>query len=417
MAYDAHADRVILFGGTSYYPVPGRTVTFPASTWAYDFENNSWAPLATTNHPAGRANGQMVYDSGSARVILHGGMDSSWAALSDTWSFDYDNLTWTRLDPANRPRVLELHSMVYDFHADRAVVYGGWDGVDLNGTYAFDLEANAWEEIRVDPSPPACSGAAMAYDGVAGRTILYCPGNQTDSTHAETWSFDYGNRTWGKLATSLTPTSATGATMAYDSKSRRSILFGGAYDTAYDLELGLTGDDRVPLRHTWAFDGATLEWALMDRPPAVASFSATGRTNEVALEWSATPDPDGPRVTGYNVYRGKDMADLHRLAEGWANRTFNDSSAEAGMTYYYAVAATGPAGEGSLSAVLPAAAAAEPAAPTGGIRDGVAAIFSLPDEAGVVIVVAIVLSFFSGAIVNEYGFRIFRKLPRDDEDQ
>ena len=74
----------------------------------------------------------------------------------------------------------------------------------------------------------------------------------------------------------------------------------------------------------------------------------------VRLNW--TSPTDGPRITGFNVYRSTSARGTYALLTGTPidarpSNLFQDDTAVAGTTYYYAVASVGNAGESARAMV------------------------------------------------------------------
>ena len=85
MAYDAGSDRGILFGGTG-----------GSETWAYDFNSNTWTKMNPVVHPSGRWGHVMAYDEESKRVVLFGG-GTGITPSNETWAYDFNSNTWTHM--------------------------------------------------------------------------------------------------------------------------------------------------------------------------------------------------------------------------------------------------------------------------------------------------------------------------------
>lgn len=254
MAYDSRSDRVILFGGFE----GSRSSN---ETWSYDENTNAWTRESPSTSPAGRFAHTMAYDAGSDRVILFGGnLGTPFAPGTidgETWSYDFNNNTWSDLNPSTQPSPRQGAPMVYDSKADRFILFGGFDGTDRRDeTWSYDHTANAWTDLQPTVRPPGVTGAGiMAYDSSSDRTILY-GGNTGTATSSDTWSYDYNTNTWTKMHPAAHPAAEDGHRLAYDSGSDRIIFFGG-YDpsTGYDTDA------------TWSYDYSTATWKSLN--PAV----------------------------------------------------------------------------------------------------------------------------------------------------
>jgi hypothetical protein len=97
MAYDIESDRCILFGGMGY-----PSLSLFNDTWAYDFNSDTWTEMQPNTSPSARNFHAMAYDAQADRVILFGG--SEWdenmndKALGDTWAYDFNTNTWEELE-------------------------------------------------------------------------------------------------------------------------------------------------------------------------------------------------------------------------------------------------------------------------------------------------------------------------------
>jgi cysteine-rich repeat protein len=122
---------------------------------------------------------------------------------------------------------------------------------------ACDVESARWVEIA--PWPPPRKGASIAYDSRRQRIVMF--GGHHKRTvfsfpfrRADTWEWD--GHHWSEMLPSASPAQRTGAAMAYDPGRGVTVLFGGD-------DAGLFGD-------TWEWDGGT--WAQRspegDSPPA-----------------------------------------------------------------------------------------------------------------------------------------------------
>ena len=223
MAYDAQSDRVIAFGG------PRDLLPDTNYTWAYDFNTNTWTNVTPEVGPSPccvnalifSAPGGMAYDGESDRIILFGGTRREPRYLSgETWAYDYNTNTWTNMTPAMGPDPRFGHSMAYDAESDRVIIFGGEvSGAHTIETWAYDYNTNTW--TRMNPAEnPSVIGAGMAYDAQSDHAVLF--GGGTD----ETWAYDFNTDTWSQMNPARRP-SLRGANMAYDAESDRVVLYGG----------------------------------------------------------------------------------------------------------------------------------------------------------------------------------------------
>ncbi len=84
-AYDRQSDRVVLFGGST-------ESGWANDTWAYDLNTNTWTNLTSGDNPLWRGYGHaMAYDSHADRTILFGGSAPN-GVTHLTWGFELGSL-------------------------------------------------------------------------------------------------------------------------------------------------------------------------------------------------------------------------------------------------------------------------------------------------------------------------------------
>jgi N-acetylneuraminic acid mutarotase len=270
MAYDAESDRVVLFVGTLAVPyerpdygyggmhcvsfIEDPTTLTPAGeTWVYDYAKNEWTLMETTEGPFGIQNTRMVYNTASDRMILFGGWyvgeGPKKGASSETWVYDLNSNTWTEMSPEVSPPGRKDHAMAYDAESDRVILWGGGgtSPIDVGGVWAYDLNTNSWEEYESSDMPRPIKGAAMVYDVLNDRTLLYFK--------KEYWAYDYNNDQWRLLSDSPEPLGLLHHSLVFDSSNNLILNFGGQFSGA---RFSLTNK-------TWVYDPKLDEWTDLNR--------------------------------------------------------------------------------------------------------------------------------------------------------
>jgi fibronectin type 3 domain-containing protein len=87
-------------------------------------------------------------------------------------------------------------------------------------------------------------------------------------------------------------------------------------------------------------------------PGPPENLTALSGTGQVALNWSLPIDDGGIAVTSYNLYRGPTPAALELFVELSWWLFFLDMDVTNGVTYYYALTAVSPVGEGPWSPII-----------------------------------------------------------------
>jgi N-acetylneuraminic acid mutarotase len=250
MVYELNTGGGLLFGG-----VFGEALR--NDTWGYDPGGNTWTNLSPPGAlPPARDSGAMAYDSNRGKVFLFGGYDGS-AYLNDTFAYDRKLNTWTFVDPAGKqvPPGRDLAAMVYDSVRGKVLLFGGWNGSTFfNDIWAFDPDANTWTDLSpAGPLPSARLTHSLVYDSTNGVVYLFGGWKEGGIDLNDLWVYDPGANTWTERAPSGGPPAAReGQSMVYDSAANRVILFGGTVtNTSF-------------FNDTWAYDPVANEWTDLD---------------------------------------------------------------------------------------------------------------------------------------------------------
>ena len=205
-------------------------------TW--EWNGSVWRRLLLPNQPPSRDLHAIAYDSTRDRIVLFGGrvwppVPGGPTEYGDTWEFD--GTTWTELFPATAPRDRSWHSMQYDEVRGKTVLFGGQYSPETpipGDTWEWD--GTTWTQIQTQNAPATSMGSALAYHTVREKMVLYgggpgllapgLPGSIGGLSSSETWEYDGAN--WVRTARFL-PAPRENAAMAYDSARQRVVMFGG----------------------------------------------------------------------------------------------------------------------------------------------------------------------------------------------
>jgi len=296
MVYDPSREVVVLYGGRV---APGHNDP-TGDTWEWDGE--SWKLIEPgpvyPPEPAPPVLGGMAYDPIRQKVVRQGGV-----GLGDTFDVDetweWTGQTWNEIAHGF---IRGGHSILFDPVRQKMIAYGGSNTSNTElapGTFEFD--GTNWNLItNAGPPDRATFGRAFVWDVHRNVGVLYggirCVGCLGWS---DTWEWD--GEKWSQV---IVPGPGPRAmhSMAYDSKRRKVVLFGGWRDCfrcslnetwEYGLPpLRLSGPERQP-------DGSLEVRWTGEAPP----YQLQSRTNLNAGDWqdegaptdqtSATVQPTG----------------------------------------------------------------------------------------------------------------------------
>jgi hypothetical protein len=204
----------------------------------------------------------MVYDQADQVIVLFA---TDGNGNPGTWTWDGSG--WTHRRPNGTPPALTGASLAYDAAHQDVVLFGGsTSGTTTNQTWVYQYRAGTWNQLHPSTSPPARANAAMTFDPRSGKVILFggcCGGEQFAPTElGDTWAWD--GATWSQLSPSAAPAPREGALLIDDAAMSKLLLFGGS----------VQGSTMVAAE-TWTWDGTA--WAQLhpgSSPAADAAYAA-----------------------------------------------------------------------------------------------------------------------------------------------
>ncbi len=286
MIYAGNSQKVILFGG---YDGAQKN-----DFWEYDGTN--WIENTTvTNSPSIRSRHTMAYDSSRNTILLFGGLDGTWNRVNDTWEYNFSSNSWTELTPAASPPGRSDHTIVYDSHRDKIVLFGGNTGsARVKDTWEYDRNSNTWTEISTTHAPSGRSDFAMVYDPDRQKVVLFGGYFYSGSSfyYQDTWEYDGSD--WSEIVQTSPPDLRGEHAMAYDSSRQTVVLFGGFKSSVYHDD---TWEYVVPPNEVWVND----DWASGvnpgDDPDGGGPATAYGTDAFSTIQSAIAGVADGGTVT------------------------------------------------------------------------------------------------------------------------
>lgn len=323
LAFDSIRGETVLFGG-------GATGSFN-DTWLWN--GTQWRQASPLASPPPRAGATIAFDPLNGITLLYGGIDSTGAVLDDTWA--WTGTAWINLGAG--PPARHGAKMAFDAARGQVVLFGG-STLTSRGAYAdtWAWTSSGWTQHPV-AGPPARDGHGLAFDPT--RNSVVCHGGYANNAfwNSDTWEWN-GTR-WIDLGTDSIPGPTLNGAMAFDSRRRVAVFFGGgggafggafsnfsfawdgfiwrqlaasasppgrwlaglAYDQRRDRMVMFGGESNATLfDDTWEFDGT--QWLQRTAPrsplgrfaPCLVYDSARGRT--VLFGGGAHSTINGPLV-------------------------------------------------------------------------------------------------------------------------
>ncbi len=188
LAWDAHAGKLVLFGGdiageqladtweydgttwvlqSTSTPAPAATtgaalawdpeqrklVLFDAGGTTWTYQDHGWVALTSgTDQPGGRSSGAFAYDWERKRMVLAGGISPTGESFADVWELEVATGTWTQLYiPPGGPLPRSRFGFVGHRRTRTLLLYGGDSGGGPRGdTWHLQWRSSTPDEVCDD---------------------------------------------------------------------------------------------------------------------------------------------------------------------------------------------------------------------------------------------------------------------------
>jgi hypothetical protein len=208
-----------------------------------------WEQLEPVTNAADRFGCSMGWDGSSVRLLQGMRQDESIAgAMSYLWT----GTTWTEIVtlPAAFPRRYRATTISSNVGM---LIFGGNGSAVLDDTWILPANQSTWLEANTADAPTARQLGAGAAD--ATNAILFGGSLDADEPLGDTWGFN--GTAWIQLHPAHSPPARFSATMAYDLRHDRAVLFGGSGKP-----------NTAPLGDYWLWDGSDWTKGTATAPPA-----------------------------------------------------------------------------------------------------------------------------------------------------
>lgn len=145
-AFDAAIGKFVVYGLTTDYS--------RSQTWVWD--GGGWQQVSVSASPPPRFSSAIAYDAVAQKVVMFGGRQTS-AFLGDTWAFD--GTSWTQLTSPKSPAPRQNHLMA---SASSGVLLYGGQGQGLNFTDTWMWTSGSWQQLSTALAPGGWGMAGIA---------------------------------------------------------------------------------------------------------------------------------------------------------------------------------------------------------------------------------------------------------------
>ena len=222
-----------MHGEASYDSVRGVTVFYGfqrmdglgTGSLTYEWTGNDWSRKSPQTRPTPHAGTGMWYDARTKQTMLFGGLSGTGTVHGSTWA--WNGLNWSVLSPLTNPGPRSFHAVAHDKRRDQAVMFGGRRF--SNATARADTwtwNGKNWRQMFPTTSPSARYGHSMAWDSKSGLTWLFGGIDKNGRHLSDTWVWNGSN--WALIVASAKPAARAHASMIFDPIRGSLLLYGGS---------------------------------------------------------------------------------------------------------------------------------------------------------------------------------------------
>jgi hypothetical protein len=231
----------------------------------------AWQKVGSSTTPDPRYLQAVAFDETRKVVVMFGGTnaDSNTGTTTpnkETWEWSTTTGKWTnRTIAGSGPDARSGAAMVFDSVRGKFVLFGGRSGSGYNfeDTWEWDPTTGAWTDVSgAGAHPTARSQHGMVYEKSTGKILLFGGGRSDSSSYdatgmsvslGDTWECDPTTYVWTARTVTGAPTVRHDFGMVWDSSRNKAVLFAG-------LQTDIAGAAGVPKQDTWEWDPAASTW-------------------------------------------------------------------------------------------------------------------------------------------------------------
>ncbi len=230
-----------------------------------------WQKVGSSTTPDPRYLQAAAFDETRAAVVMFGGTNAdpntgTTTPNRETWEWSPTTGKWTnRTVAGSGPEARSGAAMVYDSVRAKLVLFGGRSGSGLNfeDTWEWDPATGAWTDVSAAGAhPTARSQHGMVYEKSTGKILLFGGGRSDSSSYdatgvsislGDTWEYDPATHVWTAQTVTASPSVRHDFGLVWDSSRGKAVLFGG-------MQVDIANAAGVPKQDTWEWDPAASTW-------------------------------------------------------------------------------------------------------------------------------------------------------------
>jgi len=270
---------------------PARKALVPVPTT----EIATWQRMGSVTTPEGRFLQAVAFDEKRKVVVMFGGAkqqegESAAMPTQELWEWSPATGVWTLRPPSGAaPSARSGAAMVFDPVRDKMLLFGGRGANHYNceDLWEWDPPTGTWtERSGAGRHPSARTQQGMVYEASTGKILLYGGGRSEDdvqgvgvvASFGDTWELDPAMGTWTELDPASSPGIRHDFGLVWDSARSKAVLFGG-------IQISGFTDSGTVMQDTWEWDPAAHTWT-----ERTAAGSQPGQRHGHAMAFDGSRD-------------------------------------------------------------------------------------------------------------------------------
>jgi len=225
VAFDGPRNRLVVVGAVfSESSGPAHNVAIDLASWK------------TTSLPAGPWPSaewplRVAFDAARGRIVVHAAYSIN--KLEGVWIFDVASSTWASVATKTQPE-FRFHAPLIAAGAGRAFLFSGYDGETApSDLWQLDVEGKSWSSVPMSQPPRGRWSHRGVFDPARGSLVGFGGERHGSKDQLETLLIDTSDFSLSEPTLSPAPSRRREHSMVLDTKRRRAIVYGGAFESKH----------------------------------------------------------------------------------------------------------------------------------------------------------------------------------------